>query len=140
HELIDQWLVIFRLGGQAVDGDFDGLTALTQPDLAGPDPARGQGRHIGGTSPTSVAERIVTGGGNCSSASAGDIWMRRATSSPSTRLPKAAKPCPSGLRPPPWSRLGVSRTTTKKLEVALSGPSRAMETTPAMWLSPVSRV
>ena len=62
---------------------------------------------------------------------AGAWWIRRTTSIPAITRPKAAKPCPSGLRFPPKSSSGWSPTQIKKSEVAVSGPSRAIEITPS---------
>ena len=72
--------------------------------------------------------------------SAADPWIDRTTSMPFTTRPKAANPWPSGLRRPPWSSDGWSPMQTKKSEVAVSGPSRAMETTPSLWRRPVTPV
>src|SRR5215217_4895622 len=46
HELIDQGLVVFGLGGQAVDGDLDGVAALSRAHLACADPAGGHARFL----------------------------------------------------------------------------------------------
>ena len=59
---------------------------------------------------------------------------------PATTLPKAAKPCPSGLRMPPKSSDGWSPMQMKKLWVAVSGPPRAIETVPSSCRIPVSEV
>jgi hypothetical protein len=44
-------------------------------------------------------------------------------------------PRPSGLRAPPKSEAGWLPTQMKKLEVAVSGPLRAMETVPSLGLA-----
>ena len=79
-------------------------------------------------------------GGVSACAREGAAWIRRTTSPPRTTRPKAAKPWPSGLRPPPKSRAGWGPTQMKKSDVALSGVSRAMETVPSAWRSPVALV
>src|SRR5215203_6035548 len=55
--------------------------------------------------------------------------MRRATSSPRTTRPKAAKPCPSGFRMPPKSSAGCGPRQMKKLDVAVfqAGHRRRLE-------------
>ena len=50
---------------------------------------------------------------------------------PSVTRPKAANPWPSGFRFPPKSSAGWSPMQMKKSDVAVSGPSRAMESVPS---------
>jgi hypothetical protein len=87
----------------------------------------------------SAGFKILTGGVSVW-LSARPAWIFRTTSMPRTTRPKAAKPWPSGLRRPPKSSSGWSPTQRKKSEVAVSGPSRAIEMVPSLCLSPVSRV
>jgi hypothetical protein len=47
HEFIDQGLVVFGLGGQAVDGDLDSLADLAGADLADADPVGGHAHDAG---------------------------------------------------------------------------------------------
>src|SRR5204862_327311 len=67
-------------------------------------------------------------------------WILRTTSIPLTTRPKAANPWPSGLRLPPKSSSGWSPTQMKKSPVAVSGPSRAIDSVPSLCASFVSRV
>ena len=73
------------------------------PRVARPGPAAADQRDLERPlrhRPTRRALRIATGGVSACPC-AGRRWIVRATSSPSTTRPNAAKPCPSGLRAPP---------------------------------------